>query len=139
MGIQDSLQRGLRRAMNRNSTNAVSKRWEFRTRFREDCDLLLRLRHSSCLLCGNSGLASERIATVVQFLQLRRIEIPVGIQDSLQRGLRQSNSVAGDSPNLFVGIQDSLQRGLRRTRLVMIDDVNSLSGNSGLASERIAT
>ncbi len=63
---------------------------------------------------GNSGLASERIATS-KLLGFAPNTAPcVGIQDSLQRGLRRSRmDEEATSPLHLVGIQDSLQRGLR--------------------------
>ncbi|GEM_PF-1958576 len=93
--------------------------WEFRTRFREDCDkILLNPRKNNPKPCGNSGLASERIATVKRPSCCHRCRL-VGIQDSLQRGLRLSLSYGSHKNDHTVGIQDSLQRGLRHDALIL--------------------
>ncbi len=166
MGIQDSLQRGLRRLPSEREPGSGGG-WEFRTRFREDCDpqqtgsrsLRLTYRGNSGLASeriatnfpcgtysvphnvrGNSGLASERIATVTlprsSHGPRREWEFRTRFRedcDHRQRvggGLRHANAV---------GIQDSLQRGLRPNDSHYELKHKLCGGNSGLASERIAT
>ncbi len=104
-------------ATGRNTDDGVisQKPWEFRTRFREDCD---------------AEIANVPIDQALLWEFRTRFR-----EDCDQLAVGEHGDVES-----LVGIQDSLQRGLRQDRgLGRWCTKADIRGNSGLASERIAT
>ena len=115
VGNQDSLQRGLRLA-EQPTTLSSSLLLETRTRFKEDCDRgTWSSRCGRALISWKPGLASKRIATEAAQLACpspatSRLETRTRFKEDCDEAQQ------GRSPTelLPVGNQDSLQRGLRR-------------------------
>ncbi len=101
VGIQDSLQRGLRHTVGKDAHDGSLTAWEFRTRFREDCDGKLKdeAGRESALEWEFRTRFREDCDRHLPLIFFTTIlySTQVGIQDSLQRGLR------------LVGCSDGLQ------------------------------
>ncbi len=114
--------------------------WEFRTRFREDCDRGLGSLRGEKFLRGNSGLASERIATSPKPESESRKLISCGnsglASERIATGKKNGGVFCSPKPWEFrTRFREDCDRGSGLAPRL----ATAWGGNSGLASERIAT